>query len=74
GLGIGELFKWPVGNIDISTLNFNYKLLESYKFEDIKTIVKNLNQNCLKNLNKGDIKTALAEYKELKQQILNFVK
>ena len=74
GLEIGELFKWSVGNMDIDTLNYNYKLLELYKFEEIKTMINNLNQNCLKNLNKGDIKTALAEYKELKQQILNFVK
>ena len=73
-LEIGELFKWNVEALDLETLNYHYKLLESNRFEKIKTNISNENKEAQEFIKNGKITQALAKYKEIKSQLLNSIK
>ena len=74
GLEIGEIFKWDIGTMDAGTLNYHYKLLELYRFEEMKINIDNLNKEGIENIKKGKIIEALNKYKEIRNSLLNSIK
>ncbi len=62
---LGELIKWNVGTMEPKTLNYNYRLLELYRYEEIKINISDLAQKGIDSLDIGDISKALGEYEKI---------
>ncbi|MFX1385176.1 MAG: hypothetical protein ACFFBP_22380 [Promethearchaeota archaeon] len=73
-LEIGELFKWDIGTMEEGTLNYHYKLLELYRFEEIKININQLNKDGEDLIKKGNIVEALNKYKEIRDQLISSIK
>jgi hypothetical protein len=71
---IGDLIKWNIGIMDVDTINYQYRLLELYRIEDIKKNVFNLSTNGLNALNKGDLTEALETYEKIINELEEFNK
>ena len=69
----GELVKWNVGNMEEKTINYNYKLLELYKLQEIKIEVDILDKMGVEAINSGNILGAIMRYNELKNFLLNYI-
>ncbi len=65
----GELVKWNVGTMEIETLNYQYRLLELYRYEEIKININHLNKEGLDSLERGDLSNSLAIYDRLINQL-----
>ena len=65
----GELVKWNVGTMEIETLNYQYRLLELYRYEEIKININHLNKEGLDSLERGDLSNSLAIYEKLINQL-----
>lgn len=65
----GELVKWNVGTMEIETLNYQYRLLELYRYEEIKININHLNIEGLDSLERGDLSNSLAIYEKLINQL-----
>ena len=71
---MGDLFKWNIGSMKEETIAYHYKLLEIYRFEEIKIKINELNKVGLEELNKGDFLGALAKYKEIRNLLISKIK
>jgi hypothetical protein len=69
----GELVKWNVGNLEEKTINYNYKLLELYKLQEIKIEVDTFDKMGADAINNGNILEALKRYNEIKNFLLNYI-
>ena len=65
----GKLVKWNVGTMEIETLNYQYRLLELYRYEEIKININHLNKEGLDSLERGDLSNSLAIYEKLINQL-----
>ena len=65
----GELVKWNIGTMEIETLNYQYRLLELYRYEEIKININHLNKEGLDSLERGDLSNSLAIYEKLINQL-----
>ncbi|HEY0087994.1 MAG TPA: hypothetical protein VGB37_04080, partial [Candidatus Lokiarchaeia archaeon] len=70
----GDLVKWNIGIMDEITLNYQYRLLELYKFEEIKVIINELSKKGMDNLNKGDLTDGLNIYDKIINHLEEFNK
>jgi len=70
---MGELVKWNVGNMEEKTINYNYKLLELYKLQEIKIEVDILDKMGVEAINSGNIVGAIMRYNELKNYLQNYI-
>ncbi len=70
----GELVKWNIGTMKKGTLNYHYKLLELYKFEELKIIIHNLDNVGYDALKKNDGIQSIVKYKEIVNELEDFVK
>jgi len=70
----GELVKWNVGTMEIETLNYQYRLLELYRYEEIKININHLNKEGLDSLERGDLSNSLAIYEKLINQLEEYNK
>ncbi|MHA1525590.1 MAG: hypothetical protein ACTSQD_01045 [Promethearchaeota archaeon] len=73
-LEMGDLFKWNIGAMKEETIAYHYKLLEIYRFEEIKINIRELNTKGLEDLEKGDFLGALEKYKEIRNLLISNVK
>lgn len=73
-LEMGDLFKWNIGSMKEETIAYHYKLLEIYRFEEIKINIHELNAKGLEDLEKGDFLGALEKYKEIRNLLLSNVR
>lgn len=73
-LEMGDLFKWNIGSMKEETIAYHYKLLEIYRFEEIKINIHELNAKGLIHLEKGEILGALEKYKEIRNLLTSNVK
>ncbi|MFX1393599.1 MAG: hypothetical protein ACFFAH_08490 [Promethearchaeota archaeon] len=73
-LEIGEIFKWNIGSMEAGTLNYHYKLLELYRFEEIKININQLIKDGEDLIKKGKILEALNKYKEIREQLISSIK
>jgi len=61
----GELIKWNVGKMEPKTLNYHYKLLDLYKFEQLKILITKLNKEGLASLHEDELKASLGKFSEI---------
>ncbi len=73
-LEMGDLFKWNIGSMKEETIAYHYKLLEIYRFEEIKIKINELNKVGLEKLNEGNFLGALANYKEIRNLLISKIK
>jgi len=73
-LEMGDLFKWNIGAMKEETIAYHYKLLEIYRFEEIKINIRELNTKGLEDLEKGDFLGALEKYKEIRNLLISNVR
>ena len=69
----GDLVKWNVGNMEEKTINYNYKLLELYRLQEIKIEVDTFDKMGLEAITAGNILGALKRYNEIKNFLLNYI-
>lgn len=50
----GNLIKWDIGNLEQETLSHHYKLLELYKYEEIKMEIQQVNKEAVEFLQQGN--------------------
>ena len=70
----GELIKWNVGSMEAETLNYHYKLLELYKFEELKIAVNNLDNEGFGALTENNLIEALSKYREVISLLTDYIK
>ena len=61
----GDLIKWNIGTMEVNSLNHYYKLLEIFKFEEIKILVNQLDEKAFKSLENNDINESIDKYNEI---------
>ena len=66
---MGELVKWDIGKLGETTLNHHYRLLELYRYEEIKIAVDALNKDFVKLLERGELTKAVDTYHEIGKQL-----
>jgi len=71
---MGELIKWNIGTMDSFTMNYHYKLIDLFKFEQLKVIVNDLCRNGAQALNDRDISLSIKKYKEITSHLREYIK
>ncbi len=70
----GELLKWNLKTLlPDKTRNYTYTLLELYKFEELKININELNKQAEEYLSKGELKAALETYKNIVNQLSEYI-
>ncbi len=69
----GHIVKWNVGEMEASTIDYHYRLLEIYKSEEIKILINSLNKEAIKAIKRDDVSTALQKYEEIKNLITSIM-
>ena len=70
----GELVKWNIGKMDPGTQHYVYKLLNLYKYEELKIAVDELNKDGLFALYKHDFDGTVNKYDEIIELIEKYLK
>ena len=70
----GELVKWNVGSMEAETLNYQYRLLELYRLEELKINIIDLSNNGINALFSGDLTEALTIYDNIINQLEDYNK
>jgi hypothetical protein len=70
----GELIKWNVGLMEEVTINYQYRLLELYRLEELKININRQGKNGLEALKRGDLTEALKIYDEIITQLEDYNK
>ncbi len=61
----GEIIKWDVGSMDVGTREFTYKLMEVYRYEELKIQMNNISNNLNKALNEAHVNEAVLKSKDI---------
>jgi len=70
----GEMIKWNIGKMNPGTRHYVYKLLELYKYEELKIAVNELNKEGLYALYKHDFVGTADKYDEIIELIEKYLK
>jgi len=70
---MGDLVKWNIGNMEEKTINYNYKLLELYRLQEIKIEVGIFEKLGVEAIDNGHILEALKNFNEIKNFLLNYI-
>ncbi|TFG27748.1 MAG: hypothetical protein EU532_06830 [Promethearchaeota archaeon] len=70
----GELIKWNIGDMAPKTINYQYRLLELYRLEEIKININILSKTGIDALNNGDLSEALEIYDKIINQLEEYNK
>jgi len=70
----GELVKWNVGSMEAETMNYQYRLLELYRLEELKINIIDLSNNGISTLISGDLTEALTIYDNIINQLEDYNK
>ncbi|MBY8982586.1 MAG: hypothetical protein KGD57_06540 [Candidatus Lokiarchaeota archaeon] len=73
GSNLGNLVKWNITSMDNEKINHHYKLLELYKYEELKRQINKLNKEGLEYLENTKISDAIKIFQDLKQQLVNYI-
>lgn len=71
---LGDLIKWNIGTMEPKTINYQYRLLELYRLEEIKINIDILSKSGIDSLNKGDLTEALEIYDKIINQLEEYSK
>jgi len=70
----GDLIKWNIGAMEKVTLKYHYKLLELYKFEELKILINQWDKEGLGALDNNDLLEALGKYKKVVDLLSDYLK
>jgi hypothetical protein len=70
----GSLVKWNIGTLEPKTIKYHYKLLELYKFEELKALIYKLDNEGFEALKKDESESALLKYNEIVDVLDDFIK
>ncbi len=70
----GDLVKWNVGTMKKGTLNYHYKLLDIYRFEELKALIEKLTKEALYALHKDAFTKSLGKYSEIRDILTEYLK
>ncbi len=71
---LGDLIKWNIGTMEPKTINYQYRLLELYRLEEVKINIHTLSKTGVESLNKGDLTEALGIYEKIIDQLEEYSK
>ena len=69
----GDLIKWNIGKLEKGTIDYHYNLLELYKYEELKINTNKLHSEGIEALNKGKLMESLEKFKNLRNELLNYL-
>jgi hypothetical protein len=61
----GDLIKWDVGKMEIGTKNYQYKLLELYKYEELKIKMSTLSSSLMESMHNGELNEVVRKNSEI---------
>jgi hypothetical protein len=70
----GELVKWNVGKMEAETIDYQYRLVELFRLEELKIDLNNLREEAKESLDKGDLAVAMQHYEKIINQLEEFNK
>ncbi len=71
---VGDLIKWNVGRTMKDEIrNFNYRLIELYRFEELKIEFDLLNKEALEALQRDDFKESYKKFVQIRNTIQDFI-
>ena len=70
----GELVKWNVGKMEAGTINYQYRLVELFRLEELKVDLTNIRKEAKDSIDKGDLTEALMQYEKVINQLEEFNK
>jgi hypothetical protein len=65
----GNLIKWNVGDLKPKTIDYQYKLLELYRFEELKESIYRLDKEGFRALKKDHLKKSANKYNQILQTL-----
>ncbi|TXT66487.1 MAG: hypothetical protein BAJALOKI1v1_290009 [Promethearchaeota archaeon] len=69
----GSLVKWNIGILEPSTINYHYKLLELYRFEELKALIHKLDAEGFEALENDNVIDSLKKYNEILNLLNEFI-
>ena len=69
----GDLIKWNIGTMDVDSINHRYKLIESFKFEELKVLVNKIDEDAYLCLLNNNIDDSIEKYNEILGLINDFL-
>ncbi|MFX0070621.1 MAG: hypothetical protein ACFFAO_05970 [Candidatus Hermodarchaeota archaeon] len=69
----GALVKWNIGNFEEQTINYHYKLLELYKYEEIKIKLHELTNKGITLLDNNEIDNSLTKFIDVKNSLKEYI-
>ena len=70
----GDLVKWNVGKMGTETQKYHYKLLELYRFEELKILIDRLCKEAIAELEKDKYPESLGKYHEITKLLEDYIK
>ena len=70
----GELVKWNVGKMETETIDYQYRLIELFRLEELKVDLANIRKEAKESLDKGDLTGAMEQYEKISNQLEEFNK
>jgi len=70
----GDLVKWNVGTMGQETQDYHYKLLELYRFEELKILIDQLCKEAVAELEKDKYPESLGKYHEIVKLLEGYIK
>ncbi|MHA1148609.1 MAG: hypothetical protein ACTSR8_10235 [Promethearchaeota archaeon] len=70
----GNLVKWNIGELAPTTVNYHYKLLELFLFEELKINVEKLDKEGYQALLENNFSESLGKYSEILKILEDFIK
>jgi len=71
---MGELVKWNIGIMDPKTLDYNYRLLELYKFEELKISIDELDKKGFDALVDKDVSESIENYSKILNELMDYIR
>ena len=70
---MGDLVEWNIGTMDVDSINNRYKLIELFKFEELKVLVNEIDEKAYNSLINNKINDSIEKYNEILALINNFL-
>ncbi|MBD3196885.1 MAG: hypothetical protein GF317_17655 [Candidatus Lokiarchaeota archaeon] len=69
---LGNLIKWNIGKMENETKNYYYRLIELYRFEELKININKIEKEAEGALSKGNIRDSIKNYHEIIDILKNY--
>ncbi len=69
----GNLLKWNIGKLEPKTIDYRYKLLELYRFEELKALIYQLDKEGFSALKQENYDVSRGKYKEILKVLEGYI-